>query len=141
MNLAYVNESYDSLKECEIYLPNNFQRMAINRIETAESIAPLDFIEKPMRSFNNTFLFVIRIDNQNYKTKMPISVNVNFESGMFFAENENLAVCGTGFSQEEAINDLREHIIHFYEYYNKIEIDKLMGEALRLKSVYAKLFV
>jgi thioredoxin reductase len=71
----------------------------------------------------------------------PISINIYCDDDLDFAENENLAVCGTGNNIEDAIENLKKHIVHFYEYYRKMDEDKLIGEALRLKDLYADLFI
>ena len=52
---------------------------------------------------------------------------------LFFAENENLAICGTGENKQEAIQDFMIHLIHFYEYYKAIDENKLIGKAISLK--------
>jgi len=141
MNLAYANESYDSFREIELCHPHNFQRLTLSKIETAESIDPIDLLKEQTRGSGNIFLFKIGVENIEYKSKRPISVNTYYDGGLFFAENENLAVWGTGNSFDEAINDLRMHIVHFYKYYGKMDEDSLMGEALRLKCLYADLFI
>jgi hypothetical protein len=71
----------------------------------------------------------------------PLKVNIYFEDDVFFAENETLVVVGSGSSVTEAIDDMFKHIIHFYQYYRKLPLDKVTGDAVRLKKIYETLFV
>lgn len=137
MNLAYVNTPYP-LYELKEYQPYNFLRTFI---ETAESINSFNIFKNAQRSNFSTFLFLIKMKTKAYIANKPISINVYCEDELYFAENENIAVCGTGNNSEDAIEDLKKHIIHFYEYYKKMDKNKLMGEALRLKDIYADLFI
>ncbi len=140
MNLAYISENYDSLKELELCIPINFQRIAPREIQTAESIDPIDIINKSTKGSGNIFLFKIVFDDREFNTLKPISVNTYCDGNLCFAENDNLAVYGNGNSLDDAINDLRKHIVHFYEYYKNMDQDDLFGEALRLKELYSGLF-
>ncbi|MBF0515856.1 MAG: hypothetical protein HQK97_01890 [Nitrospirae bacterium] len=63
------------------------------------------------------------------------------EEEVFFAESETLVVVGTGSSENEAIDDMCKHIVHFYHYYRKLPLDKVTGDAIRLKKIYETLFV
>jgi hypothetical protein len=77
----------------------------------------------------------------NYKLNRLISLNVYKDEKYFFAENKTLNICGTGETSDEAVKDAKIHISHFYEYYKKLEQDKLMGDALRLKELYKDLLI
>lgn len=71
----------------------------------------------------------------------PIKVHIYMEEEVFFAESETLVVVGTGSSENEAIDDMCKHIVHFYHYYRKLPLDKVTGDAIRLKKIYETLFV
>ena len=130
-----ITDSYEELKRRVPILDN--YTIWDSRIRTADEIIPKDLIKKsPLLHINK----VIGEDSREYISKNPISVRVYLEDDIYFAENENLSVCGTGGNQDEALQDLQLHIAHFYNYYNNIENDKLMGEALRLKKIYEGLF-
>lgn len=71
----------------------------------------------------------------------PIKVRIYSEDNLFFAENETLVIIGTGSSVLEAMDDFCRHIIHFYYYYKKLSLDKITGDAVRLKKLYETLFI
>ena len=55
---------------------------------------------------------------------------------VFFAENEELRICGVGESEEEALHDFLQHLSYFHDYYVSIPQEKLIGDARRLKNLY-----
>jgi len=69
------------------------------------------------------------------------SVKAYRDEDFFFAENENLAVCGTGDTLRDALQDLELHITHFFEYYKNLDNSQPAGDALRLKSLYKNLLI
>ena len=71
----------------------------------------------------------------------PLFAHLYFEDGLFFAENETLLLYGTGTTQEEAIEDLGLHIIHFYQYYKDLDWSQVTGDAIRLKRIHEGLLV
>lgn len=99
----------------------------------------------PGKEFRGQNLFAplwsVTSKTKRYSASKPIKVHIYSEDNLFFAENETLVVVGTGSSPTEAIDDLCKHIIHFYQYYKRLTIDKLTGDAIRLKKVYETLFV
>ncbi|MDP2682275.1 MAG: hypothetical protein Q8P28_05645 [Deltaproteobacteria bacterium] len=86
-------------------------------------------------------LWTIPVKKKHYRSTKPIKVYFHVDDNVFFAENETLVVVGTGKSLTEAMADLSEHIIHFYNYYKKLPFDKVTGDAIRLKKVYETLFI
>lgn len=101
--------------------------------------------QESIPSFTGQNLFAplwgVATKKKKYSVSKPIKVHIYSEDDTFFAENETLVVVGTGSSQNEAIDDLGRHIIHFYQYYRKLSWDKVTGDAVRLKKVYETLFV
>ncbi len=69
------------------------------------------------------------------------TVKIYQDEVLFFAENENLNVCGTGETSQEALADLRLHILHFYKYYRELDKEQLVGDAVRLKELYHNLLI
>lgn len=59
MNPACVNEPYDLYREFKKYQPDNFQRVPIDRIETAESIDHFVTFRNTLKNIFITFLFNI----------------------------------------------------------------------------------
>ena len=86
-------------------------------------------------------LWIIPVKKKKYKFAKPIKVHIYSENDIFFAENETLVVVGTGKTITDAIADLSNHIIHFYQYYKRLHIDKVIGDAVRLKRAYETLFL
>jgi len=64
---------------------------------------------------------------------------INIHHDLYFAEDDNLAVCGYGETREEAVQDLNLHIKYFSQYYKKLDSGNAIGEALRLKESYKNL--
>jgi hypothetical protein len=69
----------------------------------------------------------------------PIGIQITQDGEWFFAENENLRVVGSGHTLEDAVLDLEQHIVHFWEYYNSLPESQAIGDALRLKKVFSNL--
>lgn len=62
------------------------------------------------------------------------------EGPFFFAHKEELMIWGVGSTAEEAVDDFNVHVEHFRKYYAGLPDDKVTGEALRLKKLFAELF-
>lgn len=92
---------------------------------------------------NKKMIYIYRLfkENKRYLTNKPIAVKIYQDEGLFFAENENLNVCGTGETSQEALVDLYLHILHFYKYYREIDEERLIGDAIRLKKLYHDLLI
>ncbi len=112
-------------------------------IDTANSVIAKDIYDKlSMQAISNAIPIIhIPKNIRCVKNTKPIAISLYVEEGMFFAENKNLAICGSGENKREAINDFMIHLIHFYEYYKSIDEDKLIGKAIKLKKLYSELFV
>ena len=109
-------------------------------IDTANTVIAKEIYEKlPTRSSAIPMIHIPR-NIKKVKNTKPITINLYAEEGIFFAENENLAICGTGENKQEAIKDFMIHLIYFYEYYKTINENKLIGKAIKLKKLYGELF-
>lgn len=69
---------------------------------------------------------------------VPLSVDVRYENGFWFAELEWLNVHSEGASIYEAIQNLEKHIDHFIEYYADLDGDLLTEYALELQKRFSK---
>jgi len=78
---------------------------------------------------------------RSFLMSRPLLVQVFTDEGFVFARNASLSICGTGASLEEAMADFSLHAVHFYEYYRSLPESKLVGDAIRLKKLFADLFV
>ncbi len=107
-------------------------------IETASNIKAESVLKDKMRykSFSIFIMpFICKDDKIIGKTK-PISLNVIFEDGYFFVENELLNLFGEGKTREESINTFVTHLNYFYHYYKSLDKKDLGGEGLKLKNIY-----
>lgn len=131
-------ESYQMREEKREDLPQSYRHSEV-KVDTAKEIVA----EELLRSLSSQKLIAplwsVGIPGKKFRTVKPIAVRIYFDEGLFFAENDALFLYGTGMSPEEAIKDLGAHIIHFYEYYRKLDWSQVTGDAIRLKRVYENL--
>ena len=123
-------------EERRSYVPENFKAGGTIKIKTAGS-DPDVVIETslPNRPLNLP-LFAINVSGSTYRLVSPINVKIYRDEEWVFAENEALNLIGTGATLQEAINDLQQHIIHFWNYYSQIPDESLTTDALQLKRIY-----
>lgn len=133
-------DSYEEIKERMEYIPNNYKSTRTLGIDTATVIDPQQIFANSIKSYVAP-LWRLQDKIKRFHTSTPIIVKVYRDEDFFFAENENLAVCGTGNTPQDALQDLSLHIIHFFEYYKKLDNSQLIGEALRLKALYQNLLI
>lgn len=138
MSSLLLEETYSAIKEM-VYTPKDYISSRSVGVGTASAIDPHIFSQS--RKHQPSPIWRIQTETKKFYTPKPISVKIYQDEDLFFAENENLAVCGTGETRQEALQDLLLHIIHFFEYYKKLDESKLIGEALRLKELYQNLLV
>ncbi|MEE9215772.1 MAG: hypothetical protein V3U54_13535 [Thermodesulfobacteriota bacterium] len=140
MSFKLLEDTYDVIKERSAYKPENYEGSKDIKVETAP-MEELQQIFNQRRKYQPTPIMKLQKDTRKFYTPTPISVIIYRDGDLFFAENENLVVCGTGHTRQEALQDLSLHIIHFFEYYKKLGKSKLIGDALRLKELYQNLLV
>jgi hypothetical protein len=132
--------AYDIINELAGHIPENYRRSGDSIDATSPEINPKDVFSQ-QRVYKPAPLMKLQENARKFYTPKPILVNIYRDGELFFAENENLVVCGTGHTRKEALEDLSLHIIHFFEYYNKLDKSELIGDALRLKELYQNLLV
>jgi hypothetical protein len=135
-----LKDSYDEVKERLRRIPENYERISSSEVETAQIIDP-EKIFKEARKSQPAHLLRLYTKTKKFYTPKPISVKIYREEALFFAENETLVVCGTGATVDEALQDFSLHILHFFEYYKKLDKNKLTGDALRLKDIFENLLI
>lgn len=86
-------------------------------------------------------IWSVDTERGRYTARVPISVKITREDGLFIATNENLNLFGTGVSQNEAVQDLCQHIGYYIMHYERAEASKLVGLALDMKKLYERTFV
>ncbi len=140
MMSSSLAETYDILRERIASFPEGHNRK--QEVITAHSIDMQQLLYEILQYEPQfTQLHRLQVDNKIFLSSRPIAVRIYREGDLFFAENDNLVVCGTGSKVQEALQDLCLHIHHFFEYYGKMDKGKLMGDGLRLKELYKDLLV
>jgi len=140
MSPPLVESTYDIIKERTAYVPENYIDSRVREVGTASAIDPQQIFSH-IKKYQPSPIWRIYAEAKKFYTPKPIAVRIYGDEDLFFAENENLAVCGTGDTPKSALQDLCLHIIHFFEYYKKLNNSKLIGDALRLKELYQDLLV
>ena len=137
MPATLTEETYDLIKERRRYLPSNYRSTSVTEVGTANII---DW-QQVFKNKKTIFIYRLFKENKRYLTNKPIAVKIYQDEDLFFTENENLNVCGTGETSQEALADLYLHILHFYNYYREIDEERLIGDAVRLKELYHGLLI
>ena len=137
MPATLTEETYDLIKERRRYLPSNYRSTLVAEIGTTNII---DW-QQVFKNKKTIYIYMLFKKNKRYLTNKPIAVKIYQDEGLFFTENENLNVCGTGETSQEALADLYLHILHFYNYYREIDEERLIGDAVRLKELYYGLLI
>ncbi len=141
MNMALraipTSNTSDVWEERKSYVPDNFKFEGAIKIKTAGSDLDADEPSVPEKP-SNLPLFAINVGGSTYRLVRPISVRIYRDQEWVFAENETLNLIGTGSNLLEAVNDLQEHIIHFWNYYSQIPDESLTIDALQLKRIYSE---
>lgn len=132
-----VEETYELMEERKRNLPSEYRSTLVSEVETTNII---DW-QQVFKNKKTIYIYSLSEKNKLYVISNPIAVKIYQDEDLFFAENENLSVCGTGDSSQEALADLRLHILHFYKYYRKIGKQQLVGDAIRLKELYGNLLI
>ena len=132
-----VEETYDLIEERKRDLSTNYRSTLVAEVGTAKII---DW-QQVFKNKETVYIYRLYKENKRYLANRPIAVKIYQEEGLFFAENENLNICGTGETSQEALADLHLHILHFYKYYRKIDKEQLVGYAIKLKKLYHNLLI
>lgn len=140
MDLASVENTYDVIKERMAYMPKDYKSFRMAEVSTVPVI-DLQQVFTRGRKYQPSPIWRIQAETKKFYTPKPILVKIYRDEGLFFAENENLVVCGTGNTPQEALKDLSLHITYFFKYYKKLDRSRLTGDALRLKDLYENLLI
>lgn len=125
------------MKERRRDLPSNYRSTLVTEIGTTNII---DW-QQVFKNKKTIYIYRLFKENKRYIINNPIAVKIYQDEGLFFTENENLNVCGTGETSQEALADLYLYILHFYNYYREIDKERLIGDAVRLKKLYHDLLI
>lgn len=140
MNPQLTEYDYDAIKERAEYIPENYTRFGDSMVVTSPEINPKEVFSR-QRRYQPAPIMRLQENSRKFYATKPILVKIYQDEDLFFAENENLVVCGSGHTPQEALQDLLLHIIHFFEYYKNLDKSELIGDALRLKELYQNLLI
>lgn len=140
MSPQLTEYAYDIIKEKAEYIPENYNISGDSVVVTSPEINPREVFSQK-RKYQPAPIMRLQEDTRKYYTPKPILVNIYRDDDLFFAENETLVVCGTGETPQDAFQDFCLHVIHFFDYYKKLDESKLTGDALRLKELYQDLLI
>ena len=132
-----IEETYELMEERKRDLPSEYRSTLVAEVGTTNII---DW-QQVFKNKKTVYIYRLYKENKQYIMCNPIAVKIYQDEDLFFAENENLNVCGTGETSQEALADLHLHILHFYKYYRKIDKEQLVGDAIRLKELYYNLLI
>lgn len=132
-----IEETYELMEERKRDLPSEYRSTLVAEVGTTNII---DW-QQVFKNKKTVYIYRLSKENKQYIICNPIAVKIYQDEDLFFAENENLNVCGTGETSQEALADLHLHILHFYKYYRKIDKEQLVGDAIRLKELYYNLLI
>jgi hypothetical protein len=129
----------EQVKERIGYLPDNsdYKVMGIEEGETAQTT---EIIQLSEPDFTVHICGKIILGKMHISLIKPISVRLFSDGDFFFAQNENLNICGIGKSLQNALKDFRQHLSYFTQYYMSSNESEFVGEGLRLKKIYDNLF-
>ena len=137
---SLLADSYEEIKERMEYIPVNYESTGVIGVNTATAIDPRQIFADRIKPYIAP-LWRLQSKTKRFYATVPIAVKIYRDEDFFFAENENLAVCGTGYTLQDALQDLALHITHFFEYYKNLDNSQLSGDALRLKALYKNLLI
>jgi thioredoxin reductase len=132
-------EQINSSEELRPIIPSDYRSKAL-RVETArgELGEENSILGSPRKIL--TPIWCVEGEGLTLVPSKAIAARIHSDGPYYFAENETLAVYGTGLTAVEAVEDLKTHIAHFYKYYRDLPENRAATEALRLKHLFAELF-
>jgi len=144
MSPLALEQTYELMKEKIDHTPTNYRAENKWNVETADSITPQTVFARYFNgccSSSSFPLWSISKNGINYSISKPILAKIYQDGAYFFAENETLALCGTGENPQDALQDLEYHIVYFFHHYRGLSEDEIMGDASRLKEIYRDLLI
>lgn len=117
--------------------PEGF-RWVTPKVETGDASPRID----PLRARHaETPVWDIRRKPRVLRSRTAILVRCWRDEGACFAENESLAVWGTGESPEKAVAEMLTHIAELYDFYTSLPDGRLTRDAIELKQLFRKLII
>jgi hypothetical protein len=86
----------------------------------------------PLRSVP---IFEIGAFDHAVKLRKPVVAKISFEGGIVFAENETLALFGSGADLAEAIAEFHSDLYSIWHHYHSLSDDQVTGHGRTLKAI------
>lgn len=86
-------------------------------------------------------IFEIGSVDSSVKLLRPVVARISFEDGMVFAENDTLALFGSGADLAEAIAEFRSDLYSIWHHYRSLSDDQVTGHGRTLKAILDALAV
>ena len=122
------------------WFANDFQtsrsyHCADPKIETGDEPTPVSG-----RSSLPTVLWDVGSGSLKRHAIKPITVELRTEGPHWLAENETLRIFANGPTVAAALENFQDHLIYFHGYYAELKQDEVIGDAVRLKKLFASIF-
>jgi hypothetical protein len=117
------------------------------RSERRKSIMPIEIETGSSSHGNIQVLRPIRMQTSfetgdvRLQARKPVSIRISRGEASWFAENDYVDVFAIGETIEEAVHEFSRHLVHFFCHYRDLDEAQAMGEARRLKKLFAEEFV
>jgi len=85
-------------------------------------------------------IWFVEADNRRLRLARPFALRLSFDSGLYFAENDSLAICAHGNSAGAALADAMSQVLYFHDHYSKLSEQDVMGPAIEMRKLYSRLF-
>ncbi len=85
-------------------------------------------------------LWDLEVGGQVVRPAIPVGIKLRREGDCFLAENDALALYGSGFSPEDAIADFRATASYFVAEYRSLGPDDVVGLGARLRETFLLAF-
>jgi len=135
-----ARDSYEDRDERVIQRPSGWQEIRPRLVDTGEPFQVQDRFREAFRRTKAVPLWSVPFPEGRKVLKRPLSVQIYREGEFVFAANEELVLIGTGQTSEEAVADFVKHLLHFTEDYRRLPADRVTGDAVRLKALFADIF-
>lgn len=73
-------------------------------------------------------------------SKCPIVVTIQKGESLVFVENEGLGIYAAGDSEQEALTDFTTQVVYQFKHYQDTPESQLIGDAIRIKSIFMDIF-
>jgi|GEM_PF-3368768 len=138
---ATALDSYQIREERLSERPCPWRESRPRQIDTGEPTPIPEFLRRALRRSAPVPIWSVPAATGRKRVlKRPLAVHIYRDGDFVFAANEELVIIGHGTSPDEAVADFVGHVLHFAEEYSQLPHDRVTGDAVRLKALFADLF-